>query len=230
MGGNGPKGRGEEDGPSDVAEGETFAEEERSVEDEATQRYAAATKLMFADRPDAQAHGHGTARVAIRAAIGLGFSNYVAGRIGLAAILHDIGKQLISKEILDKPGPLDPEEWAQVRLHPILGAQILLGEGLTDIAPWVRSHHERVDGLGYPDGLAGDLIPLEARVIAVADAYDAMITDRCYQQAVTPREAREELILGAGTQFDSRVLSVVLRCIENDAEPAGMEAAPVPPA
>jgi HD-GYP domain-containing protein (c-di-GMP phosphodiesterase class II) len=185
---------------------------------------------MFADRPDAQAHGHGTARVAIRAATGLGYSEHAAGRIGLAASLHDIGKQLISKEILDKPGPLDPEEWAQVRLHPILGEQILLGEGLTDIAPWIRSHHERVDGLGYPDGLAGDLIPLEARLIAICDAYDAMITDRCYQLAVSPREAREELVLGAGTQFDPKLLSIVLRVTETEVEASGMEAAPVPPA
>ncbi len=192
---------------------------------EATTRYADAAALLFTDSPEAQAHGHGTARVAIRAAVGLGFSEHAAGRIGLAATLHDIGKQLISPRILNKPGPLDAGEWTQIRLHPILGEQILLGEGLTDIAPWVRSHHERVDGLGYPDGLTGEQIPLESRILGCADAYDAMITDRCYKAAVSPREAREELVLGAGGQFDPRVLAVVLRCTENDVEPLGTEAA-----
>jgi HD-GYP domain-containing protein (c-di-GMP phosphodiesterase class II) len=191
---------------------------------EAAVQYSDATKLMFRDHAEAQAHGHGTARVAIRAAVGLGFPEYHAGRIGLAATLHDIGKQLISEQILNKPGPLDPDEWTQIRLHPILGEQMLLGEGLLDIAPWVRSHHERFDGFGYPDGLFGDEIPLESRVLACADAYDAMITDRCYQAAVSPRQAREELALAAGAQFDPKVLAVVLRCTEHDVDMPGTEA------
>ena len=188
-------------------------------------QYLDATRLMFTDHPEAQVHGHGTARVAIRAAIGLGFSGYTAGRIGLAATLHDIGKQLISDKILNKPGPLEADEWTQVRLHPILGEQMLIGEGLLDIAPWVRSHHERWDGFGYPDGLYGDEIPLESRILACADAYDAMITDRCYQAAVSPREAREEMALASGSQFDPSVLAVVLRCTENEADASDMEAA-----
>ena len=191
---------------------------------EPAQRYADVTRLLFCGHPEAQAHGHGTARIAIRAAVGLGFSEREAGKIGLAATLHDIGKQLISDVVLYKPGPLSAEEWSQIRLHPILGEQILLGEGLTDIAPWVRSHHERVDGQGYPDGLVSEQIPLESRLLACADAYDAMITDRCYQAAMTPREAREELVLGAGSQFDPKVLSVVLRCVENDCDLLGMDA------
>ncbi len=197
------------------------------VTQEPTQRYAAVTRLLFNDSPEAQAHGHGTARIAIRAAVGLGFSVPAVARIGLAATLHDVGKQLISDAVLTKPGPLNQEEWNHIRLHPILGEQILLGEGLTDIAPWVRSHHERYDGRGYPDGLAGDEIPLEARLLACADAYDAMISDRCYQPAMSPREAREELITGSGTQFDPRVLTAVLRCTDNDVETLGTEAAPL---
>jgi HD-GYP domain-containing protein (c-di-GMP phosphodiesterase class II) len=196
---------------------------------EPTERYSDVTRLLFSGHPEAQAHGHGTARIAVRAAAGLGFSERAAGRIGLAATLHDIGKQLISDVVLYKPGPLSPQEWTQIRLHPILGEQILLGEGLTEIAPWVRSHHERPDGRGYPDGLVGERIPLESRLLACADAYDAMITDRCSQPAISPREAREELVLGAGTQFDPKVLSVVLRCIENDVEALGTDAAQLAP-
>lgn len=178
--------------------------------------YANVAELILRDRIDAQTHGHGTAWVSVRAALALGFSEYAAGRIGLAATLHDVGKQLISDSILDKPGPLSDAEWTQIRLHPILGEQMLVGEGLLDIAPWVRSHHERFDGLGYPDGLFGDEIPLESRILACADAYDAMITERPYQPAVTPARAREELALAAGAQFDPKVLAVVLRCTHND--------------
>lgn len=192
-------------------------------------RFGDATRLMLSDRPDAQVHGHRTARVAMHAAFALGFSDYAAIRIGLAASLHDIGKKLIGEAILNKPGPLDPDEWTQIRLHPILGEQMLVSEGLFDVAPWVRSHHERFDGLGYPDGLFADEIPLESRILACCDAYDAMTTDRAYQAAVSPREAREELAMASGTQFDPRVLAVVLRCTEDDVGALGTDAAQLAP-
>jgi HD-GYP domain-containing protein (c-di-GMP phosphodiesterase class II) len=196
----------------------------------ATDWFSDAARVIFRESPTAQAHGRGTARVAIHGALALGFSDYAAGRIGLAATLHDIGKRLISSRILDKPGPLDPHEWTQIRLHPILGEQMCVGEGLLDIAPWVRSHHERVDGLGYPDGLFGNQIPLEARLLACADAYDAMTTERAYQAAMSPRQAREELSLAAGTQFDPKVLAAVLRCTRDDLGVHGTEAAQMAPA
>jgi HD-GYP domain-containing protein (c-di-GMP phosphodiesterase class II) len=167
--------------------------------------------------------------VAIDAALALGFSEHAAGRIGLAAALHDIGKTMISERILEKPGPLDPDEWTQIRLHPILGEQMLMGEGLHDIAPWVRSHHERVDGLGYPDGLFGEQIPLEARLLACADAYDAMTSNRSYQAAISPRQAREEMALAAGTQFCPKVLAAVLRCTAHDVRALGTDVAQLAP-
>jgi HD-GYP domain-containing protein (c-di-GMP phosphodiesterase class II) len=190
-----------------------------------TDRYSNATRLIFSDRPEAALHGRGTARVAIDAALALGFSRQAAGRIGLAAALHDIGKKLISERILSKPGPLEPDEWTQIRLHPVLGEQMLMAEGLLDIAPWVRSHHERVDGLGYPDGLFGEQIPIEARLLACADAYDAMTSHRSYQAAIRPGQAREEMALAAGTQFCPKVLAAVLRCTAHDVAPLGTEAA-----
>lgn len=165
---------------------------------------------LVASNPDIATHGRAVARIAIRIAEALGCDRAEQARIRTAAGLHDIGKLPIPPETLDKPGPLDAEEWAQVRLHPVLGEQMLLSEGLGDIAPWVRCHHERPDGGGYPDGLVDGTIPLQSRIIAVADAYDAMVTERPYSAAISDRAAREELLRASGTQFDSKVVSAFL--------------------
>jgi diguanylate cyclase (GGDEF)-like protein len=125
----------------------------------------------------------------------------------LAAELHDIGKTAIPNAILDKPGPLDDEEWAFMRRHTIIGERILAAApALSAIAPVVRSSHERPDGTGYPDGLLADMIPLSSRIVAVVDAYDAMASDRPYAPAITPREAIDELHRCAGSQFDASVV------------------------
>jgi HD-GYP domain-containing protein (c-di-GMP phosphodiesterase class II) len=157
-------------------------------------------------------HGRGVAVLSIKLAAELGFRRNAQRRIGLAGALHDIGKHLIDPAILDKPGRLDDSEWEQVRRHPALGEQILAEAGLHDIAGWVRWHHERPDGTGYPDGLRHERIPLEAAILAVADAFDAMITDRCYGARLTCAEALGELRHGAGSQFDPDVVSAALRC------------------
>jgi HD-GYP domain-containing protein (c-di-GMP phosphodiesterase class II) len=157
-------------------------------------------------------HGRCVAVVSMQLAGALGFERRVQRRIGLAGALHDVGKRLIDERILDKPGPLDEGEWAQVRMHPELGERILRNAGLPDIAKWVRWHHERPDGRGYPDHLWGPHIPLEASVLAVADAYDAMVTVRCYGAPLEPEEALAELRRCAGSQFDPRVVSAALRC------------------
>jgi HD-GYP domain-containing protein (c-di-GMP phosphodiesterase class II) len=124
-------------------------------------------------------------------------------RIRLAGLLHDVGKVSLERSVLHKPGRLSDEEWDQVRAHPAMSAHIIGGvERFAEFLPGARHHHERYDGKGYPDGLAGDEIPLDARVLAVADAYDAMTSDRSYRAALTHAEALHELELGAGTQFD----------------------------
>jgi HD-GYP domain-containing protein (c-di-GMP phosphodiesterase class II) len=128
-------------------------------------------------------------------------------------VLHDIGKLGIPDGILLKPGPLDDDEWREIRRHPEVGALILEHARLADIAEWVRAHHERVDGSGYPDGLAGDAIPVEARVLAVADAYEAMTADRPYRASIGPDAAEAELRRGAGTQFDSDVVDALLEAV-----------------
>jgi putative nucleotidyltransferase with HDIG domain len=124
-------------------------------------------------------------------------------RVRTAALLHDLGKVGVRDEILDKANALTPDEWLAMRQHPLLGARILGSLGfLAEEACIVRHHHERPDGRGYPDGLAGDAIPLAARIIAVADAYDAMRSARSYRPALPEEAALEELRRGSGTQFD----------------------------
>jgi diguanylate cyclase (GGDEF)-like protein len=134
-------------------------------------------------------------------------------RIHAAGVLHDLGKLGIADAILYKPGPLSDAEWEEMRRHPEIGARILLHAGLTEISHWVRAHHERIDGHGYPDRLSADEIPLEAQILAVADAYEAMIADRPYRSGMAPEEARTELGLCSGTQFDPVVVEAFLETL-----------------
>jgi HD-GYP domain-containing protein (c-di-GMP phosphodiesterase class II) len=143
----------------------------------------------------------------------LGLSASHAARLGLAGELHDIGKWEIPDSILLKPGKLTPSEWARVRMHPADGAELLASFGLDDIAEWVLLHHERPDGCGYPLGLTAEQIPIEARILAVADAFDAMTSERSYQPALPVSEAVAELDAGCGTQFDSDVIAAMLRVV-----------------
>lgn len=131
-------------------------------------------------------------------------------RIEVAGVLHDIGKIGLPDAILQKPGPLGNTELAEIRTHPEIGAQILGGRGLEDLRAWVLAHHERPDGRGYPRGLADSDIPLEAKILAVADAYEAMTADRVYSAGIEERAARAELLRCAGEQFDARVVAAFL--------------------
>ena len=127
----------------------------------------------------------------------------------LAGELHDIGKVAIPDAIMSKPGPLDPDEWAIVRRHTIIGERILAAApALSQVAKLVRSSHERNDGTGYPEGLAGDEIPLGSRIVAVCDAFDAMIGPRPYRRGMSEEAAIAELRACASTQFDPKVVDV----------------------
>jgi diguanylate cyclase (GGDEF)-like protein len=131
-----------------------------------------------------------------------------------AAALHDVGKVAIPDAILDKPGPLDEKEWEFMRTHTVIGERILAeAPALTEAARIVRSSHERFDGDGYPDGLAGDDIPLGSRIVAVCDSYDAMTSDRAYRTAMSVENALEELARCAGGQFDPAVVEAFLAVI-----------------
>jgi diguanylate cyclase (GGDEF)-like protein len=153
-------------------------------------------------------------------AAALGLSPERVERLQAAGVLHDLGKLGVPDAILHKTGPLDDAEWREMRRHPEIGARILEHAGLGDIAAWVRAHHERLDGCGYPSGLGAAEIPLEARVLAVADAYEAMVADRPYRTGVPPEQARAELLRCCGTQFDPEVVQAFLSTLPG-AEPAG---------
>ena len=131
-------------------------------------------------------------------------------QIETAARMHDIGKVAVPSEILAKPGPLTDSEWEIVKTHPQAGAEMLEDPMFATIRPWVLAHHERPDGRGYPLGLTAEQIPIEASIIAVADAWEAMTSDRCYREAMSVQVARQELIDGAGSQWDARVVEGLL--------------------
>jgi diguanylate cyclase (GGDEF)-like protein len=155
-------------------------------------------------------------------AVALGLPDERAERIHAAGVLHDLGKLGIADAILYKPGPLDDAEWVEIQRHPEIGERILAHAGLHDIATWVRAHHERIDGGGYPDRLRAAEIPLEARILAVADAYEAMIADRPYRAGMPPAAAREELKQCAATQFDPAVVRAFVNAL-NDTDTTGAE-------
>ena len=151
----------------------------------------------------------------------LGLSERERRDAEFAALLHDVGKLRIPKEIINKPGKLTPEEWELVKQHTIEGERLLhrVGGLLGEIGKIVRSCHERHDGTGYPDGLAGDEIPLVARIVACCDAYNAMTTDRSYRSALPAAEALAELRRNAGTQFDPTVVDALVSALDRAALP-----------
>lgn len=155
-------------------------------------------------------HSQTVGRYAGAIARELGLSDALVERIRLAGILHDVGKIAVSDAVLRKPGPLSDEEYDQMKKHPEVGALIVDGADLKDVAAWVMAHHERPDGRGYPRGLHDDEIPLEARILSVCDAYEAMTCDRVYRRAMSAEAAGAELRRCAGTQFDPRVVDVLL--------------------
>ncbi|MEA2425928.1 MAG: hypothetical protein QOH13_2338 [Thermoleophilaceae bacterium] len=160
------------------------------------------------------AHSETVGRYAELIATELGLPEGRVERIRLAGVLHDIGKVGVPDGVLQKTGPLDEGEWAEVQKHCELGSRLLSGAGLEDVAGWVLSHHERPDGLGYPAGLEASEITLEARILAVADAYEAMVADRCYRMGIGAERARAELERSAGSQFDPDVVAAFARCLD----------------
>jgi diguanylate cyclase (GGDEF)-like protein len=166
-------------------------------------------------------HGDDIVSLAEATARALGHPRATVEKVRAAAELHDIGKIAIPEFILGKPGPLSEQEWALMRQHTVIGERIILATAaLSDVAPLVRSSHERWDGGGYPDRLMGPQIPAGARIIAVCDAYDAMTSDRAYRPAMSIDSALAELRSAAGTQFDPEVVSAFLRAKETSTQSA----------
>ncbi len=157
--------------------------------------------------PDLDEHVRAVASLARAVGEHLDLDANALDELTRAAQMHDIGKVAIPDSILAKPGPLDEQEWALMRRHTLLGERILsAAPALGGVAAIVRSSHERWDGRGYPDGLAGEDIPLGARIVFACDAYHAMTSERPYGRRRAPEEALAELHAQAGRQFDPRVV------------------------
>lgn len=163
-------------------------------------------------------HTQQVANLMLRLAVAMGMDTSEAHMVSLAGRLHDIGKVAVPDTILRKPAPLSSDEWTVIKTHPEVGSDVVSRiPTLRPLAPIVRSHHERWDGSGYPDGLAGEDIPLGARMLAVVDAYAAIITDRPYRSARSSARALAELRQGAGSQFDPAIVQMLERVLLSSA-------------
>jgi diguanylate cyclase (GGDEF)-like protein/putative nucleotidyltransferase with HDIG domain len=158
-------------------------------------------------------HCHTVSRYAELMARELGFEPEHVERVRLAGMVHDIGKTGVSDRLMSKPGPLQPDEWHSIRTHPEIGARLLAHPEFQDLREWVLAHHERPDGKGYPFGLTSRQIPIEARILAIADAYEAMTSERPFRSALGEEVAVGELRAGAGRQFDETLIEVFLTAI-----------------
>jgi HD-GYP domain-containing protein (c-di-GMP phosphodiesterase class II) len=178
------------------------------------------TALLLGDVVEADdaytgSHSRGVVELSLAVADALGLGARERRNVEFAALLHDVGKIAVPKEIINKPGPLDGEEWAVMHRHTIEGEQMLkrVGGVLAEVGRIVRSSHEHYDGSGYPDGLAGEEIPIEARVVTCCDAYSAMTTTRSYREAMPIEAAIAELRAAAGAQFDPLVAAALERVL-----------------
>jgi two-component system cell cycle response regulator len=175
-------------------------------------------RVMDIREPDLHDHVLDVGRLAEGVARRLGLPEHEITDIVHGAVLHDVGKLAVPEVILHKPGPLDDAEWEIMRRHTIEGEQFLAGiPALANVARLVRSSHERWDGAGYPDRLAGDDVPLGARIISVCDAYDAMVTDRPYRRSMGRAAALTELRRCAGSHFDAAVVGAFCAMLDEDA-------------
>ncbi len=170
-------------------------------------------QALEAKDPYTQGHSKRVANLARKVALELGVSPEKAELIWCVAELHDIGKLVIHETILNKKEKLDPEEWKILKEHPVTGEKILESVLDEELLRVIRSHHERVDGKGYPDGLKGDEIDLSSQIVSIADAYDAMTSIRSYRKPLTPEVAVREIERASGTQFRAEVVSAFLKVV-----------------
>ncbi|WP_240910887.1 HD-GYP domain-containing protein [Paludisphaera soli] len=173
----------------------------------------ALTTAIDAKDPYTSGHSERVARIAVRLAQELGMPPQKRSDLYLAGLLHDIGKIGIDDEVLKKTGPLTPQEYHRIQEHVEIGVTILQDlKKLRHIMPGVRHHHESLDGSGYPDHLEGDEIPIEARILAVADSFDAMSSNRPYRRRLSPMQIDEILKKGRGVQWDPAVIDALFAC------------------
>ena len=193
-------------------------------------------EVIVADDEYTGEHSYGVIALSLEIADELGLSEDDRRLVEFGALLHDVGKIAVPKSIVNKPGPLDDAEWAVMRQHTIAGQRMLdkVGGSMTDVGAIVRASHERWDGNGYPDGVAGEEVPLPARIVSVADTFHAITTTRPYRRAQTPEAAIKELRACAGTQFDPEVVDALVSVLARPGAATPTEffartAAPEPP-
>lgn len=177
-----------------------------------------ATLLSLAEALDVRHSGTAThcqrvGRYAELIARELGLAPDSVERIRIAGILHDVGRVGVPDELLERRGPLSEADWQWIRSHPEIGARMIETTAFADIGEWILAHHERPDGTGYPDGRGDGEVPIEASILGVADAYEAMTAGRPYRPPLEAAAASEELRRGAGRQFDERVVAALLRVV-----------------
>jgi putative nucleotidyltransferase with HDIG domain len=204
-----------------------FAVERRQRMDSLHELSAAyrGTALVLADVVEADdtytgEHCKDVVELSLAVAAAMGLDGRQRRNVEFGALLHDVGKVAIPKEIINKAGPLDDDEWEIIRTHTIEGHRMLdtVGGVMREVGLVVRASHERWDGGGYPDGLAGDEIPVEARIVSCCDTYSAMTTTRSYRRAMSEEDAIAELRASAGTQLDPQVVEVLIACVGADAD------------
>jgi HD-GYP domain-containing protein (c-di-GMP phosphodiesterase class II) len=180
-------------------------------------RRSISSLLSGLEAKDPSYHGHAERLAKIMTAIGrhLSFDQGRLTALVLTAHLHDVGKVAIPDELLLKRGALTPAEYEAVKGHCLSGWRLVQAAGLNEIGTWIRSHHERWDGTGYPDGLGGEEIPLESRILGIADALDAMTAPRVYREPVTAADAADELERCAGDQFDPELATWVASALRS---------------
>ena len=178
------------------------------------------TALLLGDVVEADdaytgSHSRGVVELSLAVAERLGLNRMQRRNVEFAALLHDVGKIAVPKEIINKPGPLDDEEWKVMHRHTIEGEEMLrrVGGVLAEVGRIVRSSHEHYDGSGYPDGLAGEEIPVEARIVTCCDAFSAMTTTRSYRKAMPVEDAISEVRACSGTQFDPEVVEALIAAV-----------------
>lgn len=185
----------------------------------ANETFEAIAKAVDVNDPYTAGHSRRVARYSRKIAECMGYSDEELEEIYCAGLIHDVGKLGIDNRIINKPGKLSEEEYSEIKKHPLMGYEILKKISIRgNFAYGAKWHHERMDGKGYPDGLLGDNIPKISKIIAVADAYDAMTSKRAYRDIMPQKKVREQIAKGAGTQFDAEIAAIMLDLIDKDTE------------